>query len=144
MKIFLGAESQAPAADMLSRLNRIVSREMLTLDAKDYGRELNDIAIIVILLQNERYEDGGFPERRLFQRKKCAADVRLRMNFEQFLRSSPESRYDLYSSHIINSIESLRKKVSREFKFDELVQDVTKILNRPDVRSKCVAIKRFM
>lgn len=53
MKIFLGAESQAPAADMLSRLNRIISREMLTLDAKDYGRELNDIAIIVILLQNE-------------------------------------------------------------------------------------------
>ncbi len=144
MKIFLGAESQAPAADILSQLNRIVSCEMSILDIKDYGSELSEIAIVVILLRNEMFEGGGFPERRLFQRKKCIADIRLRMSFEQFLRASPESRYDLYSCHIIKSIESLRKKVSREFKFDALVQDITKILNQPDVRNRCVAIKRFM
>lgn len=144
MKIFLGAESQAPAADILSQINRIVSQKMLILDAKDYGSELNNITIVIILLRNEMYECGGFPERRLFQRKKCAADIRLHMNFEQFLCASPESRYDLYANHIIKSIESLRKKVSKEFKFDELIQDITKVLNHPDVRSRCVAIKRFM
>jgi hypothetical protein len=71
MDIFLSAESTAPLAYLLSQMNRIVSEEFNLLKSKNYGEELKSIAIITILLPDELYEGGGYPERRLFQLKHC-------------------------------------------------------------------------
>lgn len=143
MNFFLSAEAQAPAAGILAQLHRIADSELKVLSDKCYGKELESIAIISILVQEELYEDGGFPERKLFQRKQFSADIRLRIDFRAFLIASSEKRYKIYCEHVLSSIETLRHKVSTDFLFDELVCDVSKILYSRRVHDACVAIKRF-
>ena len=143
MDIFLSAESAAPSAYLLSQMNQIVSKEFNTLKSKNYGDELKSIAIITILLPDKLYEGGGYPERKLFQRKQCAADIRLRVDFRTFLRASPEKRYRMYCEHILSSVETLRHKVSKNFLFHELVYDISEILYSQHVHDACILVKRF-
>jgi hypothetical protein len=142
MEFFLGAEAEAPAATILSKFNQVVKQGLRKLSDTTYGEELSSIAIVTILLRADKYEDG-FAERMLFQRKQKSADIRLRIDFELFMRSTPVERYDIYREHILSSIETLRRKVSGQFDFDALVEDVTSILSSPEIRDQCITIRRF-
>lgn len=143
MKFFLSSETQAGGASILMRFHNITQSHLNVLMCKDYGSELTEIAIITILVRKELLADGVFPERRLFKRKTKSADIRLRLDFESFLNSTPEQRNELYCSHIIASIETLRKKVGREFRFDDLIQDVKVILRDPVFQSELLSIRRL-
>ncbi len=107
MKFFLSAEAQAGGASLLMTFHRAAEPLLNTLESKDYGEELTDISIITILVRNELLEDGSYPERQLFQRKTHSADLRLRLDYMEFLSSTPEHRSRLYCRHIVNSMESL-------------------------------------
>ncbi len=143
MKIFLSAECESLGGDLFGRMQNIVQKGMLVLKEKDYGAELNDISIITILLQESYFEDGGYPERRCFFRKNHSADIRLRMDLHKFLVSSPAARYQLYCDHILASVETLRRKVSKEFQFEQLLLDIKGILSDPEIKTQCEALRRF-
>ncbi len=143
MEIFLSAECQSLGGDLFSRMQNIVQKGMLALKRKDYGAELNDIGIITILLQETYFEDGGYPERRYFSRKNHYADIRLRMDLHKFLVSSPTVRYQLYCDHIIASVETLRRKVSKEFQFEQLLLDIKGVLSDPEIKAQCEALRQF-
>ena len=143
MNFFLGAEAQASAAGMLTQLNRIAASEIKVVSDKSYGEELEDIAIITILVQEQFLENGGYKERRLFQRKTHSADIRLRINYKKFMCATSEKRYEMYVQHILDSIACLKSKVSTAFRFQELLSDVREILSQNDVQQACVRIKHF-
>lgn len=129
MVIFLSAELYGKADSLWSNLERKYQRRLDALQNKTYGEELDHISIISIIMPEEFFEDGGWPERKLFKRKTKEADIRLRIDYKSFIRAKPEQREQIYKEHIIQSIETLRHKVSKAYKFDELIHDVTELLS---------------
>lgn len=117
------------AAGYLARTGKQVEKKLKVLNGKNYGEELKEITIISICLPKSYYQDGDFQERRLFKRKERYADIRLRLCYEDLKKSNDENKYNMYVEHILLSLETLRKKVSKDFKLDELITDVYMILN---------------
>lgn len=141
MKFFLSYESAAPAAFYLTKLDPLFSAKLAALESKNYGDELTDIGIISIVLQEELLPNH--PERQLFQRKSHSADIRLQMDFAAFVHTKPETRYELYATHILASLSTLERKVSRQFQYAELYRDVEALLCAPDFRAACSQITRL-
>ena len=128
MKIFLSAELYGKAGGLFTPLCRECSAKLKLLEDKSYGDELVDIGIISIIMPEEFFEDGGYRERILFQRKQHSADVRLRIPYKSFIICKPEVRRQLYVDHIIRSIAVLKGRVSKHFEMDRLLSDVRSVL----------------
>ena len=141
MTFFLSYECSAPANAYFSKLEPLFSQKLQCLRDNDYGHELRHISIISIVVSDEFMEFRT--ERKLFSRKTNSADIRLNIDFRAFVKASPVNRYELYVSHILSSIETLRKKVSREYEFDRLISDVKELLGSEDLRTACAEIKRY-
>lgn len=141
MKFFLSYESAAPAAFYLTKLEPLFSAKLAALEPKNYGDELTDIGIISIVLPEELLPNH--PERQLFQQKSRSADIRLQMDFAAFVHTKPETRYELYAAHILASLSTLERKVSRQFQYAELYRDVEALLCAPDLRAACSQITRL-
>jgi len=45
------------------------------------------------------------------------------------MKANEEERKQIYIDHIVRSIETLRHKVSKNYRFDELIADVNNVLN---------------
>ena len=134
MKIFLGAELEGKADSCWFPLQLEFDKRLEKLKECNYGDELNDIGIISIIFIESPKE--GFPERRLFQRKQKSADIRLRIDYKKFTTAKPEVRRQMYVQHILDSIDTLRHKVSKDYKFDEVYNDVKNILTAEDITPK--------
>lgn len=143
MIFFLSCEAQSAAAALLMRYHKLTEPRLNTLSDRSYGSELTEISIITICVSEELYAEGGWRERKLFQRKSHSADLRLRLNHRDFLTATPSARAEQYCTHLLDSIEALRKKVSRDFRFDELIQDIRTILNAPEFQSELTAVRRL-
>ena len=143
MTFFLSCEAQSGGAGLLMRYHQLTQPRLNILSDRCYGQELTEIAIISIFVSDELFVDGGWKERKLFQRKSRSADLRLRLNYREFLSATSEHRATLYCTHILDSIETLRGKVSRDFQFDALIQDIRTILHDPVFLSELTAIRRF-
>ena len=128
MEFVLSTESEAPASGYWLTLYKEINPLLQELQTKTYGEELTSIAIISIILRDERFEGGGYPERRYFSHKRKEADIRLRIDFNQFIRARPDERRRMYTLHILESIMQLRTRVSKEYRFDELISDVSNLL----------------
>ena len=129
MHFFLSSETYGLAATFWRPLEAAFSKSLLSLEETSYGDELTSISIISIILPSEFYSDGGYKERRLFHRKTRDADIRLRIDYHSFVCAKPEQRRELYADNIINSILTLKKKVSPVFQFDRLLSDVATALD---------------
>ena len=143
MTLFLSCEAQSDGAGLLMRYHQLTQPRLNRLSDRCYGQELTEIAIITIFVSDELFEGGCWRERKLFQRKSHSADLRLRLNYREFLSATPEHRATLYCTHILNSIETLRGKVSRDYQFDALIQDIQSILYDPVFLSELTAIRRL-
>ena len=128
MHIFLSAELYGKAGGLFTPLCRECSAKLKLLEDRSYGDELVDIGIISIIMPEEFFEDGGYRERILFQRKQHGADVRLRIPYKSFIICKPEVRRQLYVDHIIHSIAVLKGRVSKHFEMDRLLSDVRSVL----------------
>ena len=126
MIFFLSNEGSAPGCTFLNPLMLEFEKRLELLKDKNFGEELSSISIISVIMSDEYIE--GYPERKLFQRKQKSADIRLHIDFNKFVRSKPEVRRQMYVQHILDSIDTLRNKVSKDYKFDELYNDVKNIL----------------
>lgn len=128
MHFFLSSETYGMASSFLHPIEIEFSERLLSLEETSYGEELTSIAIIAIILPSEFYSDGGYKERRLFHRKTRDADIRLRIDYHSFVYAKPPRRRELYAENVINSILTLKKKVSSAFQFDRLLSDVAAAL----------------
>lgn len=78
-------------------------------------------------VKNDDYE-GGYKERKLYKRKTKEADIRLRIDYNEFIHASEEERLNIYNNHIVQSIRTLQKKLGPDFDYSKLEEDVKQAL----------------
>ena len=128
MEIFLGAEIEGPATSKWFELQKEFSQLLLAIKDIDYGITLTRISIISIIMRPEFFQEGGYKERRYFSKKAKEADIRLRMNYSEFITARTEQRKKIYVAHILEAIFIAGKKAGEEFNVDRLLHDVEHIL----------------
>ena len=126
MKFFLSGELDVQIGRLWSRTSNRVERKLnrFFLD-QDYGSAIKSIAIIPVIMRPEWQAD--FPERRLFQRKKFAADYRTWIDFERVRSGSDELREKLLLANIIEAVSDLKRKAGAAFDGERLIEDLLKL-----------------
>ena len=128
MEIFLGAEIEGPATSKWFDLQKEFSVLLGELKDENYGDSLTSIGIISILMHPEYFEGEGYKERRYYSRKNKEADIRLRINYTDFVNSNNETRKGIYISHILEAITIAGNKAGDGFDLNRLLFDVQRLL----------------
>lgn len=130
MEIVLSAETEGPAASKWFELQKEFSPLLSQVSMANYGESLTSIGIITILMREEFFEDGGYKERRYYNKKRKEADIRLRLNYVDFLRANKERQREIYTAHILECIRIAGENAGRDFELERLLSDVKQLLNR--------------
>ena len=128
MEIFLGAEIEGPATSKWFDLQKEFSELLEELKDENYGDSLTSIGIISILMHPEYFEGEGYKERRYYSRKNKEADIRLRINYTDFVNANKETRKVIYISHILEAITIAGNKAGDGFDLNRLLFDVQRLL----------------
>ncbi len=143
MTFFLSCEAYSSGATLLMRYHKLTEHQLSALDDCNYGHELTTISLITIMMPEDFFKDGGWKERTMFQKKSHSADLRLRLNYQEFLCATPDRRATIYCNHILKSFETLRKKVSCDYRINDLLHDVQTQLNDSVFLTELNTIRRF-
>lgn len=128
MDIFLGAEIVGPGTSKWFDLQKEFSELLTEMKDEDYGDSLKSIGIISIIMHPEYFDGDGYKERRYYSRKKKEADIRLRINYTDFVNASKETRREIYVSHILEAITIAGNKAGDGFDLSRLLLDVQRLL----------------
>lgn len=128
MEIFLSAEIEGPATNKWFALQKEFAPLLKSLKAKCYGDMLTNIGIISIILRDQYFEGGGYKERRYYSKKNKEADIRIKIDYNKFVRSSPEEARAMYIEHILESISIAGEKAGKGFNLEQLLCDVREVL----------------
>ena len=88
----------------------ITDKEAGLEEVDNYGTEFRLISVIPTCLDDQFWEASGWKERKQIWRKKREADIRLRMDYDRFVRETPENQRLM-------------------FRGNELIADILKALN---------------
>lgn len=132
MKLFLTVEAQNCTdnglAKILKRTNdelSFVTNESLNLESENnYGTEFREIAIIPSCVDDDFWNALGWRERKQIWRKKGEADIRLRMDYDRFIKETPENQRLLLVDIIVKSIRIVQDRSDGDFRGDELIRDI--------------------
>jgi len=99
------------------------------LKKNDYGNEVMDLTVIAIIIKfNEQMDkDGWFKERVLFKKNKKEADIRLRIDYNKFVKGDNKVKKLLLIDNIIKSINALSAKAKIDFNAKKLEEDILKL-----------------
>ena len=115
--------------DINKKLNFITNREADLENIDNYGTEFQSIAVIPTCFSDETWEFIGWKERKQIWRKKKEADIRLRMDYYQFKRSTLENKRLLTIDVIIKSLKVVQDRSKGDFKGEQLINDVLNALD---------------
>lgn len=126
--LFFSTESEAPAGYFLINILNSLQKEFNKNHfAKDYTSLLDNISIIPICISDKLKQNGGYRERRYITLKKRYADIRLYLNYLEFLSSNEEKRREMCMKIIDESINIISKKVL-DLNKEKLLNDIKTIL----------------
>lgn len=128
MTIFLSAEIEGPATSKWFELQKIFSKRLSCISNVNYGNSLTSISIISIIMRDDFFEQGGYKERKYYNKARADADIRLRLDYFSFLKGNDEARKRIYIDHILAAINIAGQKAGKNFNLNRLVNDVTHIL----------------
>jgi hypothetical protein len=135
MKFFMSSESDSRYDDFGEALCRIRNELEPTIKNcikdKDYGSEVEDFAVICIIIKFDKQmeAEGWFKERKLFKKKAKEADMRLRINYDKFVKGDDNIKRLLLIDNVIRSIQELGKLAKKDFHAEELQNDILKAFN---------------
>ena len=130
-------ETQADVDDILGaifwetkcQLAFITDKEAGLEEVDNYGTEFRLISVIPTCLDDQFWEASGWKERKQIWRKKKEADIRLRMDYDRFVRETPENQRLMFIDIIVKSIQAVQEKSKGDFRGNELIADILKALN---------------
>ena len=130
-------ETQADGDDILGaifwetkcQLSFITDKEAGLEEVDNYGTEFRLISVIPTCLDDQFWEASGWKERKQIWRKKKEADIRLRMDYDRFVRETPENQRLMFIDIIVKSIQAVQEKSTGDFRGNELIADILKALN---------------
>lgn len=137
MELFMTIETQADVDDILGaifwetkcQLSFITDKEAGLEEVDNYGTEFRLISVIPTCLDDQFWEASGWKERKQIWRKKREADIRLRMDYDRFVRETPENQRLMFIDIIVKSIQAVQEKSKGDFRGNELIADILKALN---------------
>jgi hypothetical protein len=132
LKIFLGAELEGAAGSRWFALRADISKRLSPIQDRDYGSELVSIAIISIIMKEETIQDGAYKERKYYNRKEKYADIRLQINYKDFLKARDSDRREMYISHILKSVQIACEKAGDSLNSNQLINDIKELLINTD------------
>ena len=129
MKIFLSGETSFNANEPFRRLLMEMNKKLksfIEADENDdtYGAEFKSIGIITMILSDDLAKT---PERKLINRKKKEADIRLKIDYYKFVNSNADTQFFLYLKNIIESIKVVNEKKKEGFNGDKLIEDILNV-----------------
>ena len=137
MELFMTIETQADVDDILGaifwetkcQLAFITDKEAGLEEVDNYGTEFRLISVIPTCLDDQFWEASGWKERKQIWRKKKEADIRLRMDYDRFVRETPENQRLMFIDIIVKSIQAVQENSTGDFRGNELIADILKALN---------------
>ena len=137
MELFITIETQIDVDKILgdifwdtkNQLNFVTDKEAGLEDVDNYGTEFRLISVIPTCLDDGFWEASGWKERKQIWRKKKEADIRLRMNYDRFIKETPENQRLMFIDIIVKSIQVVIEKSKGDFRGKELIKDILKTLN---------------
>lgn len=111
------------------QLSFITDKEAGLEEVDNYGTEFRLISVIPTCLDDQFWEASGWKERKQIWRKKKEADIRLRMDYDRFVRETPENQRLMFIDIIVKSIQAVQEKSKGDFRGNELIADILKALN---------------
>lgn len=132
MRLFITIEAQNATESGLSTIMWNVTKKLdfVTNPSKDlenannYGTEFKELAIIPCCMDDTFWQATGWKERKQIWRKKGEADIRLRMDYDKFITSTPENKYLMFVDTIIKSIQVVQERSKGDFNGDKLITDI--------------------
>ena len=112
-------------------INNLENKLKLYLKDKDYGIEVNKLNVITLIIKfdEEMEKEGWFKERILFKRKNRDSDIRLRVDYDKFVKGNEDTKKLLLIDNIVKSIRALSKKAKNDFNAKKLEEDVLNLFN---------------
>lgn len=135
MRLFLSIEAKKAEEIGLSNILSEVTNELSFITAKsadleslnNYGTGFRTIAIIPTCVDDNFWNAIGWKER--VYARKGEADVRLRMDYERFVRETDQNKRLMFIDVIVKSIRKLKAKTTKDFDAEKLVADILSALN---------------
>ena len=119
---FFSVEGESPAAVKIMEILNPIQAALNELD-KRYSSKLDSIAIIPLCVSDEARR-----ERRYVSLKKRCADLRLRIDWADFVRAAPETRRYLCLENLRASAAYIAQK-DASFQLEEFLADIAAITN---------------
>ena len=137
MRLFLTVEGQNATNNGLAKicyelqnqLDFITNKNRCLESVDNYGKEFELISIIPSCVSEELWNALGWKERVQIWRKKKEADVRLRIDYECFIKANSEEQRLMFIDVIIKSIKKVIERSVGDFKGEELISDIFDALN---------------
>lgn len=136
MRLFITIEAQNAVeigiADILheieNELSFVTDGSKSLEDINNYGTEFRVISVIPSCVNDAFWRALGWKERTKIWRKKKEADIRLRMDYDQFIRETPTNKRLMFIRTIVESIQLLQKNAEGDFQGDALISDILNTL----------------
>lgn len=130
MRLVLSVEGQSCTEIGLSGLLAAMQSKLKFLSNPDisneqkYGTEFDSITIIPTCVDDRIWHALGWKERILIRRKAREADIRLRIDYDQFVNSDEDGKREIFINVLIESIKAIQIRSKGDFNGDALIEDV--------------------
>ena len=132
MKLFLSHETQSPAGEIIALLRRDFQTAVQHIfDERDYtyGTDIKELCIISCCVSKSFYNDNNWKERVRYYKHDKTTDIRLNIDYEEFINSDTITQKRMYQDNIIESILRFKSKYPNlDFRAETLVKNIKEAL----------------
>lgn len=129
--IYFAGETEERAVKCFRETMQAVDPMLDEIRTKSYGNALRELGIFAVILKENSYEESCWKEKRYYSATKKVAEVRLRLNYRDFVFAKPESQISMCKELILKAFEiAVEKiqKIDKQFRGEELLADVNEAL----------------
>lgn len=130
MDFFISIEAEKADESGIAHIMGDINKKLsfLKKDNPDYGTEFDSVSVIPTCVSESMWQALGWKERRSIGYKKKQADIRLRMDYDRFIRETNENKLLLFTEIIVRSILVVQTKSKGDFLGDKLIEDILNAL----------------
>ncbi len=140
--LFFSSETTPPAGQLLSDIYLPIETEFnRKFSEKNYGTELDRVAIICVCFAKEWIDYNPINERKYVSKKNRYADFRLSLDFEQFMKADNDAREKLFLDLVKNAIDvlCLRLPTFSKHEFLDDLSEIVESVKQNDKRKQSVS-----
>ena len=128
MKLWIGGILDASVADAFREIRNAIQHSInLKIEAEEYGLGISTWDVVLIALKSKQPK-----EHTRFARSIQETDIRIIIDYTDFLHGSAQQREAIIREALLESIHRLSQKRIPDFDFTKLQKDATEALRLPN------------